>query len=131
MNLATLPGPGDEATWPAYTGHPNDPRAPDDEGRDTAIDERAAELLTAPGFTPFNPANLCEAICETGDPQIEPLCRLLAEGDTAAAGEALARLARGYWEPIARKEAERQIDAEADSACRRCRGRGCRRCEAD
>ena len=111
MNLATLPGPGDEATWPAYTGHPNDPRAPDDEGRDAAIDERAAELLTAPGFTPFNPANLCEALCETGDPQIEPLCRLLAEGDTAAAGEALARLARGYWEPIARKEAERQIDA--------------------
>lgn len=26
---AGLPGVGDESTWPAYTGHPNDPRAPD------------------------------------------------------------------------------------------------------
>ena len=24
-----LPGPGDPATWPAYTGHPNDPRRDD------------------------------------------------------------------------------------------------------
>lgn len=24
------PGPGDEATWPPYSGHPNDPRDPDD-----------------------------------------------------------------------------------------------------
>lgn len=24
------PGYGDEATWGPYTGHPNDPRAPDD-----------------------------------------------------------------------------------------------------
>lgn len=23
----TIPGPGDTATWPAYVGHPNDPRA--------------------------------------------------------------------------------------------------------
>lgn len=26
---AGLPGAGDEATWPAYSGHPNDPRAPE------------------------------------------------------------------------------------------------------
>ena len=26
---ARLPGPGDESTWPACTGHPNDPRTPE------------------------------------------------------------------------------------------------------
>ena len=26
-----LPGPGDPATWPAFAGHPNDPRHPDDD----------------------------------------------------------------------------------------------------
>ena len=26
----TTPGPGDPETWPAHTGHPNDPRRPDD-----------------------------------------------------------------------------------------------------
>ena len=30
-NPTNCPGPGDEATWPAYAGHPNDPRAPDDD----------------------------------------------------------------------------------------------------
>ena len=28
-------GPGDEATWPAFSGHPNDPRAPEDDSDDT------------------------------------------------------------------------------------------------
>lgn len=123
MTFATLPGPGDEITWPSYTGHPNDPRAPIDD-RDTAIDERAAELLAAPGFTPFSPENLCEALCEANDEQVELLCRLLAEGNTAAAGEALAAITRRYWEPLARKEAERMIDAEDACDCflrsRRC-----------
>lgn len=27
--MSGLPGPGDPATWPAPTGHPNDPRTPD------------------------------------------------------------------------------------------------------
>ena len=26
-----LPGPGDPATWPAFDGHPNDPRHPGDD----------------------------------------------------------------------------------------------------
>lgn len=26
----TMPGPGDPATWPAFAGHPNDPRHPGD-----------------------------------------------------------------------------------------------------
>jgi len=28
--MRDLPGFGDEATWPAYDGHPNDPRRVDD-----------------------------------------------------------------------------------------------------
>ena len=30
MGDMNMPGPGDPETWPACTGHPNDPRAPDD-----------------------------------------------------------------------------------------------------
>lgn len=29
MSAYTSLGPGDEATWPPYSGNPNDPRAPD------------------------------------------------------------------------------------------------------
>jgi len=35
------PGPGDEATWGAYCGHPNDPRAPEwDEEENEEIEEK-------------------------------------------------------------------------------------------
>lgn len=114
MNLASSHGFGDEATWPPYSGNPNDPRATGDDIDEAAIDRRTAELLETPGFTPFNPENLCEAVCEADDQQIEDVCKLLTDGDTAAAGEALARIAHSYWEPTARKEAERQIASEAD-----------------
>lgn len=30
----SLPGPGDPETWPAYIGHPNDPRGDPDESVD-------------------------------------------------------------------------------------------------
>ena len=33
MNALT-PGAGDSATWPACSGHPNDPRSPDIDGLD-------------------------------------------------------------------------------------------------
>jgi hypothetical protein len=33
MNALT-PGAGDSATWPACSGHPNDPRSPDESGFD-------------------------------------------------------------------------------------------------
>jgi len=37
-NKFTKFGPGDEATWPPFAGHPNDPRAPDDGDDDTTLD---------------------------------------------------------------------------------------------
>lgn len=39
------PGPGDEATWPSYAGHPNDPRAPDTES--DGLDEFTPDELLA------------------------------------------------------------------------------------
>lgn len=46
MHYTTL-GPGDPATWPAYAGHPNDPRNPDhldiQDARDQATDEILAD----------------------------------------------------------------------------------------
>lgn len=40
-----MPGPGDPETWPPYTGHPNDPRADDeeDEVEDPRIEQIEAE----------------------------------------------------------------------------------------
>lgn len=46
---AGLPGLGDESTWPAYSGHPNDPRAPDSPehaGTAAALDD-VIDALTA------------------------------------------------------------------------------------
>jgi hypothetical protein len=32
--MSNLPGYGDSATWPAFNGHPNDPRNPDADAPD-------------------------------------------------------------------------------------------------
>ncbi|HEY0878965.1 MAG TPA: hypothetical protein VGE10_11000 [Zeimonas sp.] len=47
--MNTLPGYGDEATWPKYNGQPGDPRAPLSSAWEQALDiahnaERVAEL---------------------------------------------------------------------------------------
>ena len=42
FNPATCPGMGDEATWGPCTGHPLDPRTPDD---DELTEEEAFEML--------------------------------------------------------------------------------------
>ncbi len=92
---------------------------------------RAAELLGTPGFTPFDPQNLCEALCETDDQAVTRLADLLREGDTAAAGQALEKLTRDYWEAAARSEAERQINKEAENhPCAGCSSRRCSSCDA-
>lgn len=131
MNLSAMPGFGDEATWPPCSGHPNDPRSDDDGPSEADIDTRAAELIETPGFTPFDPQNLCEALCETGDQNVERLADLLRQDDTAAAGQALAKLSRDYWEAAARSEAERQIKQEAENhPCAGCSSRRCSICDA-
>lgn len=39
-------GPGDDATWPAYTGNPNDPRyEPEDEDEVESVDLRIIKLV--------------------------------------------------------------------------------------
>lgn len=42
----TQQGPGDPATWPAYSGHPNDPRA-EDESDDIASRRLGIECAIA------------------------------------------------------------------------------------
>lgn len=44
MAAYTPYGPGDEATWPPYSGHPNDPRDPDD-GSQEHEDEPEPDVL--------------------------------------------------------------------------------------
>lgn len=46
MNPAALPGRGDAATWPAYAGNPNDPRAPLDDDVQDQLD-LLADVLDA------------------------------------------------------------------------------------
>ena len=36
-NPRKFPGPGDEETWPPYSGHPNDPRAPAEDDEDDRL----------------------------------------------------------------------------------------------
>lgn len=43
MSRYTNFGPGDDCTWPAYTGHPNDPRAPEP----TALEYEEQERIDA------------------------------------------------------------------------------------
>ena len=41
-----LPGYGDPATWPPYSGHPNDPRSDGrEEAREAAIDDQVDTLM--------------------------------------------------------------------------------------
>lgn len=100
----------------------------------SADDERAediearADMLMADEFAPFTASNLAEAISES---DISALAALLAAGDEAAAGTALAKLSRDYWKALARTKAETDIDVERAHACPRCKGRGCRSCDED
>ncbi len=39
--MSYTPGPGDAETWPHCSGHPHDPRAPDDDSDDTTAESIA------------------------------------------------------------------------------------------
>lgn len=46
-NDRTIPGFGDEATWPAYAGHPNDPRDPGPTGYEAmGFEQRLAYAIS-------------------------------------------------------------------------------------
>ena len=36
--MSYTPGPGDAETWPPFSGHPHDPRTPDDDSDDTTAE---------------------------------------------------------------------------------------------
>ena len=64
MPYPYTPGPGDEATWPAYTGHPNDPR--NDDLDDDTLDAESAQEMAAeqcasnPGMVSQWLADICD-----------------------------------------------------------------------
>jgi hypothetical protein len=36
--MSYTPGPGDAETWPPFSGHPHDPRTPEDDSDDTTAE---------------------------------------------------------------------------------------------
>jgi hypothetical protein len=46
MSRYTSYGPGDECTWPAYSGNPNDPRAPEPTAEEYEHEARMDALTT-------------------------------------------------------------------------------------
>ncbi len=39
--MSYTPGPGDAETWPPFSGHPHDPRTPEDDSDDTTAESIA------------------------------------------------------------------------------------------
>lgn len=91
MNYTTY-GPGDEITWPPYSGHPNDPRGYDEV--EPSTDELVAHLAThihddglmnevtdlvLAGLDDDDWHELMAAIARTKDPAFRNLQQLVAE----------------------------------------------------
>lgn len=64
--MRDLPGFGDEATWPPFSGHPNDPRHPgydDEEGKSMKI----TIVIEIPGIADPNSPEADAVIAELTD----------------------------------------------------------------
>lgn len=106
MNKLTDYGPGDPDTWPAYTGHPNDPRAPAEPGLDYEI-----EQILESRHALLDVVNEALADPESID-QIAALLVSVAHGDDE---ETRSELLDILSEPLRAKAARmRQIAAEAE-----------------
>lgn len=97
------------------------------EARDRIIEQRAEELMRdGEECDPFTVFNLSEAIGEMDNTAMEALVKLLKAGNTAGAGLALSTLVKDYWQRMASKQAEREIE---NASCRHCYDQGCYRCD--
>jgi uncharacterized protein YfeS len=104
-----LPGPGDEATWGPCTGHPGDPRTPDDseaiaEKQLEMVDDRIRESVDW----------VIEAFQEDEEAW-EKLRQALLKRDSHAIGEAVTEIITGYVEP-SMEEALEALKKEAEEA---------------
>lgn len=97
------------------------------EARDRIIEERADELVRdGEDCEPFTLFNISEAMSEFDGTGLEALAKLLKSGNTAGAGLALSELVKDYWNRMAKKQAEREIE---NATCRHCYDQGCYRCD--
>jgi hypothetical protein len=76
MHYTTL-GPGDEATWPPFAGHPNDPRHSDDtlcaqDARDRAKDELLADPAKLSAIL-YAASRQAHGVIDTGVVQVEDI----------------------------------------------------------
>ncbi len=93
--MRSLPGPGDAATWPAYSGHPGDPRAPEGPREATAEEVRqAASDLIDRALKSNNPDIVAEWIAD--DQASACYVDLLARRDIAKSNSFLRRLVIQY-----------------------------------
>ena len=83
--MPNAPGPGDSATWPAPTGHPNDPRTDDSDdvlSEDDARTQAADEFIRTPTATAQGLAEWCGVNLPISAPRfpsrtpvnLKPLC---------------------------------------------------------
>lgn len=90
-------GPGDEATWPPFAGHPNDPRY--DDSRDIAIETLAAEMAD-------NPFDVQDAIDRLPEDSWWPIAQALAKRDA----QALLAAFEALLMPVMTRLAEEHLD---------------------
>ena len=62
-NIHNMPGPGDEITWPPCTGHPMDPRTPDESYLEEARFEETLRRIHDEEY-------LCESFGEASNTQL-------------------------------------------------------------
>lgn len=90
MNYQNLPGPGDEATWPPYAGHPNDPRAPDSGEVDIHENpEYVSRVEDSDGW-------MLEAITEAPLKELGKLSEAILEEDEKLVGRLVIALVEKY-----------------------------------
>ena len=97
------------------------------EARDRIVEQRADELMRdGEECDPFTVFNLSEAMGEFDNTAMEALVKLLKAGNNEGAGLAFSTLVQDYWQRMATKQAEREIE---NATCRHCYDQGCYRCD--
>lgn len=134
MNPAASPGYGDSATWPACTGHPNDPRTDDTDDvliEDDALEEAEYQITRSPASILHHLGHLCQGKLNavpvsvlfsrhfdpaeaTADELLVVMLHGSAENCNAARIEMIERLKESMQDDIKREAAELlEADAKA------------------
>ncbi len=101
-NFIAVPGPGDGATWPAYAGHPNDPRCDAPEITEADVSLLAYDLSR-------DPASIGDALEFLPAEGWEALCKAIAQRDA----ESLLRTCIETISPVLRDLARARLEASS------------------